>query len=494
MGIVQLLTYFAISGVLLAIATKFLAKLPGSFYMSFLQHFCGVWFLVSGFVKAVDPLGTSYKMQQYFAEFESTFQSTWFSFLSPIFPMLGNFSISFSVLMIVLEMILGILLIMGGWKKFTGWLFLIIVVFFTILTGFTFLTGYVPEGANFFQFSKWAAYDATRMKVTDCGCFGDFLKLEPKVSFIKDLFLLIPSVLFIFRRKDMHSLVNEKFTSWYVLGGSALSIFYCMQNYYFDIPSIDFRPFKEGVNIREKKLAEEHAATDVKILAYKLKNKSSNKIVEIPSDQYLAELSKYPNSEWEVIDQIKSKLSIEHTKISEFSFNNSDGEDIAESLLNEKSYSIMISAYKLGIKDIIEKTIEKPDSIFKSDTIKLSKDSIRIIRVFDKIEMKKQDQRSFVWDESYLEIFKKSIVPFLNEAKKNGIKCYMVCNSYNDAIADFKNKTGFGFDVYTGDDLLIKTIIRSNPGITLWKDGKIIKHMHYKKLPNFNSFKDKYIH
>ena len=70
----------------------------------------------------------------------------------------------------------------------------------------------------------------------------------------------------------------------------------------------------------------------------------------------------------------------------------------------------------------------------------------------------------------------------------------MVCNSYNDAIADFKNKTGFGFDVYTGDDLLIKTIIRSNPGITLWKDGKIIKHMHYKKLPNFNSFKDKYIH
>ncbi len=494
MGIIQLLTYFAIAGVILALLTKYFAKNKGYLYLSFLQHFCGVWFFVSGFVKAVDPLGTAYKMEQYFAEFESTFQNTWFSFIAPIFPFLGKFSISFSVFMIVLEMILGLLLVIGGWKKFTGWLFLIIVVFFTILTGFTFLTGYVPEGANFFQFSKWVSYDLTRMKVTDCGCFGDFLKLEPKVSFIKDLFLLVPSLLFILKKDHMHSITEVRLTNWIVGGGTAVLIFYCLNNFYFDIPKIDFRPFKEGVNIREKKYAEEKAATDVQILAYKLKNKESFKIVEIPAQQYLAEMANYPTDKWEVVEQIKSKLAIEHTKISEFSFNNSAGEDIAETILNEKGYSIMISAYKLGIKDIVEKTIQVPDSIFVSDTIRLGKDSINIIKKFAKVEMKQSETRTFVWDENYLAIFKNTIVPFLKNARQNGIKCFMVCNSYADAIMDFKNKTGFEFDVFTGDDLLIKTIIRSNPGITLWKDGAVIKHMHYKKLPDFNSFKEKYIH
>mgnify|MGYP001159251502 CR=1 FL=1 len=493
MGIIQLLIYFAIAGLLLTLITRYITKQHGTWLMSFLQHFAGVWFLVSGFVKAVDPLGTAYKMEQYFAEFESTFQHTWVSFITPMFPLLGKYSISFSVFMIIIEMVLGILLITGGWKKFTGWLFLIIVVFFTILTGFTFLTGYVPEGANFFQFSKWVAYDATRMKVTDCGCFGDFLKLEPKVSFMKDLFLLIPSVLFIIRRSQMHTLINDKFTKWYVGGITALLLFYCLQNFYFDIPTIDFRPFKEGVNVRETKLAEEKAASEVQITAYKLKNLKDGKIVEIPNAQYLAEMTKYPKEEWEVVDQVKSELAVPHTKISEFSFNNTEGEDIAESLLAEKSYSIMISAYKLGIKEINEKTVEVPDSIFSADTIRVGKDSIAVVKRFEKIEMKKTDQRSFVWDEDYLNIYKNIIVPFVKEAEKNGIKCYMVCNSYPDAIKDFRKQTGFDADIYTGDDLLIKTIIRSNPGITLWKYGIILKHFHYKKLPEFNQFKQAYI-
>lgn len=494
MGLVQLLSYFAIAAAILTVVTYYSGKITGKLYMSFLQYFCGVWFFVSGFVKAVDPLGTAYKMEQYFAEFESTFQHTWFSFVAPLFPLLEKFSISFSVLMIVIEMVLGLLLIIGAWKKFTSWLFLIIVLFFTLLTGFTYLTGYVPEGVNFFQFSKWVAYDATQMKVTDCGCFGDFLKLEPKISFTKDLFLIIPALLFLFKTKDMHELFRAKVANWLIGISSVLFIVYCLQNFFFDIPSIDFRPFKEGTNIREKKLAEEQAVIDVKILSYKLKNKKDNKIVEIPSEQYLAELAKYPTTDWEVIEQIKTKPTLEHTKVSEFSFNNVEGEDIAESLLDEKNYSIMISAYKLGIKDVIEGSIMKPDSIFTMDTIGIKDNVPVVVKKFVKVEMTKHDNRKFVWDDAYLQIFKDKIVPFLKLAQKDGIKCYMVCNSYADAIVDFKNKTGFDFDVYTGDDLLIKTIIRSNPGITLWKDGTILKHLHYKKLPSFENFKNQYIH
>ena len=75
----------------------------------------------------------------------------------------------------------------GYYRKWTAWLFFLIVFFFTILTGFTYLTGYVPLDANFFDFSAWGPYVKENMRVTDCGCFGDFIKLDPKISFFKDL-------------------------------------------------------------------------------------------------------------------------------------------------------------------------------------------------------------------------------------------------------------------------------------------------------------------
>ena len=120
--------------------------------MSYAQNFCGAFFIFSGAVKAVDPLGTAYKMEQYFAEFESVFADTWFSFLAPLFPLFTEYAISFSILMIILEIVLGIFLIIGHAPKWTSWTFLVIVGFFTFLTGFTYLTGYVPDGVNFFSF------------------------------------------------------------------------------------------------------------------------------------------------------------------------------------------------------------------------------------------------------------------------------------------------------------------------------------------------------
>ncbi|HMS68060.1 MAG TPA: hypothetical protein PKD18_07970, partial [Saprospiraceae bacterium] len=100
---------------------------------------------------AIDPLGTAYKMEQYFAEFETTFQATSASFLAPLFPWLSEYSIGFSVFMIVLEIILGIMLVVGSRPKLTAWLFLLMILFFAFLTGFTYLTAYVPSGVNFFD-------------------------------------------------------------------------------------------------------------------------------------------------------------------------------------------------------------------------------------------------------------------------------------------------------------------------------------------------------
>ncbi|MEY4135228.1 MAG: hypothetical protein RL386_1578, partial [Bacteroidota bacterium] len=167
-----------IAAVVLSILTGLFTDRLQNKPLSFLQFFSGVLFIVSGAVKAIDPLGTAYKMGQYFAAFEGVFKPTAASWISPLFPWLAQFTEGFAVGMIVLEIVLGIGLVIGFMPRLTAWIFLLLVLFFTVLTGFTYLTGYVPSEVNFFEFGKWGKYVATNMKVTDCGCFGDFIKLE----------------------------------------------------------------------------------------------------------------------------------------------------------------------------------------------------------------------------------------------------------------------------------------------------------------------------
>ena len=114
MTLTTLLTYIAFAAIALTFVIALYKKGHKSWFMTFLQNFTGILFLVSGWVKAVDPMGTAFKMEQYFAEFESTFEATWFSFMAPVFPLLSKFAIAFSVLMIIYEMILGIMLILAG--------------------------------------------------------------------------------------------------------------------------------------------------------------------------------------------------------------------------------------------------------------------------------------------------------------------------------------------------------------------------------------------
>lgn len=142
--------------------------------------FC--WCLVrfSGMVKAIDPIGTAYKMEDYFTAFETTFEGlhNFMKGLAPLFPWLAGHSISFSIGMIILEIVLGVALIIGWRNRLTAWLLFILMVVFTFLTGFTYLTGFVPTDANFFDFAQWGPYVKEQMRVTDCGCFGDFIKLD----------------------------------------------------------------------------------------------------------------------------------------------------------------------------------------------------------------------------------------------------------------------------------------------------------------------------
>ena len=491
MSLSTLIIIFAVSGSILTLFTGLVLKINKVTVISWLQHFCGVWFIFSGFVKAVDPLGTAYKMHQYFAEFESTFSESGLKFIAGVFPLLSEYAVGFSLFMIILEMLLGLFLIMGWYPKFTKWGFLLMLLFFTVLTGFTFLTGYVPDGVNFFSFGKWETYDAIRMKVTDCGCFGDFIHLEPKVTFTKDVFLLIPGFIFLLKSDLFHKWIPERANI--ITGFVTIALFfYCLNNYYFDIPGIDFRPFKEGVNIREKKFAEEKAASEVVITAFKLKEKATTKVITLSADVYNATMNSYPVEKWEVIDQIKTEPGVKRSKISDYSIYDFEDNDVANDLLSYKGKSIMISAYELKIISMNEIKEMVPDSLFVLDTLTLANGQIKTTRSFKGLGQKEITKRIFNWDEDYLSVYRTKIVPMLKAASQDGVKCYMICNSYADAIKDFKVKIGYDFDIYTADDLVLKTIIRSNPGITLWNDGTIMKHYHYKKLPPYAELKARF--
>lgn len=232
--------------------------------------------------------------------------------------------------MIVLEIALGVMLILGYRKRLTAWLFFLIVLFFAILTGFTFLTGFVPTESNFFDFAKWGPYIKTQMRVTDCGCFGDFLVLDPKISFFKDLGLMVPALIFLFKSKNMHMLFTSKGRNVLVGASVFVSLLFCFQNAYNNLPVVDFRPFKVNANIRERKALEEEARSNVEIIGWVMENTKTG-VVEnamIPMDRYKELMAKYPKEQgWKVKDQIKTEPFIEkdgkreqiaETKVSDF--------------------------------------------------------------------------------------------------------------------------------------------------------------------------------
>jgi uncharacterized membrane protein YphA (DoxX/SURF4 family) len=475
-----ILWIFGISLVSYAIF-QYLLKVRQTLLMSFLQHFCGVWFILSGFVKAVDPMGTAYKMEEYFAAFYTTLAGTKMSFLANIFPWMGERALTVSITMIVLELVIGIMLIFGISRKFTAWTFFLIMLFFTILTGFTFLTGYVPQEANFFQFSKWGPFVEGNMRVTDCGCFGDFIKLLPKISFQKDLFLMIPAIFFILKWRDMHQAFSLSIRGIIGWSSVALSSLFCMYNFMWNEPVINFRPFKVGTNIREQKAAEEEAMGSVKITDWKLKEVATGKTLVISNDEYLKNLSKYPGEQFEVVDQIKTEPTIAKTKISDFGVSKLDNEEFTESLLSGPELKMLIIAPHLLGKER-EEIYSSVDSIFVMDTIKIG-DSMALQKSFKELQKVQKKRTVIDWDPEYLAKYS-SFVELSKLGKEKGVSSYLI-TAYRDVdhIKSFVQKSGLKAEALTADDKLVKTMLRSDPGLMILQDGKILGFYHRTKLP-----------
>lgn len=178
--------------------------------------FVGAMFIFSGFVKLVDPIGSQYKFQEYFGESVLNLE-----FLIP-------YTLPFSIILILIEIILGIMLLLGYKSKVTVWSLLGITTIFLFLT--------------------W--YSAYYNKVTDCGCFGDALKLSPWETFYKNVVLIALIVLLLFKVKDIRNIFSKKISK--ALTFLALFGFlYITYHVLTHLPIIDFRAYAIGKNITE---------------------------------------------------------------------------------------------------------------------------------------------------------------------------------------------------------------------------------------------------
>ncbi len=176
----------------------------------------GGLFIFSGFIKLNDPVGFSFKLTDYFAEDVLNME-----FLSP-------YALGIAVFIVILEVILGVMILIGYFKKPVLAMLLGLIVFFTFLT----------------------FYSAYFNKVTDCGCFGDFWKLTPWESFRKDVFLLVFIIILIIGQKYIKPLFSNKIN----LGITAVSLLACIlfgRHVLNHLPTFDFRPYKISANIME---------------------------------------------------------------------------------------------------------------------------------------------------------------------------------------------------------------------------------------------------
>ncbi|MFN8280932.1 MAG: hypothetical protein U0V49_11700 [Saprospiraceae bacterium] len=490
MTILSLCLYLAVFAATLTFLLKKYTQSIKHVGVSFLQNFCGSLFIFSGMVKAVDPMGTAFKMEEYFEEFEATAKGSFLHFMSDLFPVLAKYALGFSVFMIVLEIIIGILLLIGHKPKLTSWLFFIIMVFFTILTGYTFLTGYVPKEANFFEFGKWTVFAESNMRVTNCGCFGDFLKLTPDVSFKKDLILMIPAIIFLFSRRKFHTVLSSSLRnaiSFFAITGLYL---FSLANFKWNEPVVDFRPFKVGTDVRTKQEEEKKAAADVKIEKWKLKNKASGEVRVLDDKEYMENIKSYPKTEWEVAEQIKSLPAIPITKISDFAIFDLQGSEYTEDILTEQRSRIMVNMPKLSFTSHTEVSTVQ-DSVWKYDTIvDLKTKEIQVVKSFAELKSRTIKKNIFEWNEDYKKILTGYILPFIDSLRQDSVKTFFVAGGASEeALTSLFDQLGVKEPIFTADDVLLKTIMRSNPGIILWRNGKIIMKWHYRRLPEMTDMR-----
>ncbi|OIQ29563.1 MAG: DoxX family protein [Bacteroidetes bacterium MedPE-SWsnd-G2] len=355
--------------------------------VNFSRIFVGVLFIISGFIKLNDPIGFSFKLEEYFGPTVLDL------------PFFMPYALLISVSVVILEVILGVFLLIGYKPKFTVYSLMAMIGFFTFLT----------------------FYSAFYNKVTDCGCFGDALKLTPWESFSKDVVLSVFIMVLFFGLKYIKPIFNK-------LGLTAVSLFsFCIclgfaYHVLMHLPSIDFRPYNIGANIIENMTVPDDAQKDV--IDYHWTFKVNGE------DQVITTRGGYPDVDGEYVGVETEVVTVGYeAPIHDFTME-IDGEDMTLDLM-EESKLVMIVMYSL-------------DKAEADGLTKLNK--------------------------------------LYNDANSKGYKVIAITASGDNEINKVKTEYNYNFDFYFCDETALKTIVRSTPGILTIEKGTITDKVHWNDI------------
>ena len=350
-----------------------------------------VTFIFSGFVKAIDPIGTQYKLQDYLGAIG----------MAGILP---NWTLlAVAVFLAAIEFCIGIFLLFAIQRRLISKLTVAFMAFMTMVT----------------------VWIVVADPVKDCGCFGDALHLTNTETLIKNIVLLVCSLAIMYRPLAMFRFVSKSnqwivtnYTIVFILMSSGLSLYY--------LPIFDFRPYHIGVNIPRGMEIPKGA---------KLPQFKTTFIMEKNGQRKEFTLDNYPDASWKFIDSKTVQTSEGYIPpIHDFSItDNKTGLDLTNSVLSYKGYTFLLIAPHLETAD---------DSNFGD-----------IDRLYE-------------YAQSY-------DIPF-----------YCLTASTTKAIKRWIDLTGAEYPFCITDEAVLKTIIRSNPGLLLLKDGTIINKWSHNNLPN----------
>jgi len=350
-----------------------------------------VTFIFSGFVKAIDPIGTQYKLQDYLGAIG----------MAGILP---NWTLlAVAVFLAAIEFCIGIFLLFAIQRRLISKLTVAFMAFMTMVT----------------------VWIVVADPVKDCGCFGDALHLTNTETLIKNIVLLVCSLAIMYRPLAMFRFVSKSnqwivtnYTIVFILVSSGLSLYY--------LPIFDFRPYHIGVNIPRGMEIPKGA---------KLPQFKTTFIMEKNGQRKEFTLDNYPDASWKFIDSKTVQTSEGYIPpIHDFSItDNKTGLDLTNSVLSHKGYTFLLIAPHLETAD---------DSNFGD-----------IDRLYE-------------YAQSY-------DIPF-----------YCLTASTTKAIKRWIDLTGAEYSFCITDEAVLKTIIRSNPGLLLLKGGTIINKWSHNNLPN----------
>lgn len=310
----------------------------------FLRILVGIIFIISGFVKAVDPVGFSFKLEEYFSP--SVFN----------LPFLEKFALPLAVIIVSVEFLLGVFLLLKIRLKKTLIALLAICIFFAFLT----------------------FYSAYFNVVTDCGCFGDALKMTPWTSFTKDIILLVLIlVLLKLYSKDQDNnirLFKGGFVTTIAFLLSLIVLVVFLVGGLFSEPLIDFRDYKIGTDLKAEKAKIAANPSSYEVI-YTLKNTKTGVEKTMSQNEYLSS-NIWEDQTWQVeSDKTKDqvvKLGYDST-IKNFKITDSNGQDITDQILNEPRI-FMVFTYKPGqlsaeqIKQLEDGMLKRSSKVFAVST------------------------------------------------------------------------------------------------------------------------------